>query len=216
MTFSIIEEKEDELKVLLDCGDYFFKKQNKIIMYIFLGLLFILTFYLLFFVFKFDLSNNYNGACFQIIIHLFFLIAFTVYIIFYAKSNNKPVIFEITPNGIIVKSRSDFVKDLIWIEKLNIKSIYVQIEKLDEYPIHKNNKENCYTVILKTKKSIQLPNFKKNTFLLYRSILTETQYSNWLEPKLNKIKKMLHLSTKKNIKVVKQYNKTGEEIENFW
>lgn len=63
MTFSIIEEKEDELKVLLDCGDYFFKKQNKIIMYIFSGLLFILTFYLLFFVFKFDLSNNYyNGT----------------------------------------------------------------------------------------------------------------------------------------------------------
>ena len=52
MTFSIIEEKEDELKVLLDCGDYFFKKQNKIIMYIFSGLLFILTFYLLFFVFS--------------------------------------------------------------------------------------------------------------------------------------------------------------------
>ena len=47
MTFSIIEEKEDELKVLLDCGDYFFKKQNKIIMYIFSGLLFILTFYFL-------------------------------------------------------------------------------------------------------------------------------------------------------------------------
>lgn len=216
MRFSIIEEKEDELQVLLDCGDYFFKKQNKIIAYILLGLLFIFTFYLLFFVFNFDLSNKQDGTCFQIIIYFSMLIGLPIYLIFYAKSNNKPVIFEINPNGIIVKSRSDFVKDPVWIEKLNIKSIYVQVEKFDKYPIHKNNKENYYTVVLKTKKSIQLPNFKKNNFLLYRSILTENQYSNWLEPKLNKIKKMLHLSTQKNIKIVKQYDKTVNEIENFW
>lgn len=212
MTFSIMEEKEDELKVLLDCGDYFFKKQNKTIPNLVAILMVIFIIYL----FNCNPCNMINSDYLIMTFYFFNIIGAIVYAIFYAKSNNKPVIFEITPSGIIVKSRSDFVKDLIWIEKLNIKSIYVQVEKLDAYPMHKERKEDIYTVILKTKKPIQLPKFEKDKILLYREYLTEKQYYNWLEPKLNKIKNMLKLSTKKNIKVVKQYDRKMKEIEKFW
>lgn len=201
MTFSIIEEKEDELKVMLDCGDYFFKKQNKTILNLFATIMIIFIIYL----FTCNPWDIMKSGCLIMIFYFIYFIGAIVYLIFYAKSNNQPVLLEITPNGIIVKSRTDIKKELIWIEKLNIKSIYVQVETLINSSKYSSNKENIYTVILKTRKPIQLPKFEKDKILLYRENLTETQYYNWLEPRLNKIKKMLHLSTKKNIKVVKQY-----------
>lgn len=212
MTFSIIEEKEDELKVLLDCGDYFFKKQNKTIP----NLVAIIMIIFLIYLFTCNAWNIINSPCLNMIFYFFYFIGIIVYVIFYAKSNNKPVFFEITPSGIIVKSRSDFIKELIWIEKLNIKSIYVQLETFGNDPTDNSNQQNIYTVILKTRKPIQLPKFEKDKILLYREYLTEKQYYNWLEPKLNKIKNMLKLSTKKNIKVVKQYDRKMKEIEKFW
>ena len=151
-------------------------------------------------------SDKLFGGYTNIIVGIMMII----YISFTTVWHNHEVIMTFFKDGIEVKSEMNRDLEPVFIEKLNISSIYVQVEKINydrDYPLNPTKDHDVYSVILKSKKPIYLQVGKdyKQKFLLYRESLTEKEYLAYLEPKLNILKKKLKLSTKKNIKVIKEF-----------
>ena len=220
MIFRIIsDEDEQNIRVRLSCGEYFFRKEYKILPVI----LVLVCMVILYFVLTQILFNTISSSdseyklfigCAQVIVGVMMFIS----AVFTTVGKDHDVIVTVTKDGIEVKSEINRDFEPVFIEKLNIASIYVQVEKINykrDYPLSINKNLDIYSIILKSKKPVYLPvgNDYKQKFLLYRDSLTEKEYLEQLEPKLNILKKKLRLSTKQNIKVIKEYNE--KNIEKF-
>lgn len=205
MVFRIIsDETEENIRVKLSCGEYFFRREYKILPVILMLICMVILYFVLSNIPSSD--DKLFGGCTQVIVGIMMII----YLGFSTIQHNHDVIMTVFKDGIEVKSELQDGVESIFIEKMNIASIYVQLEKINyerDYLLDTNKDVDVYSIILKCKKPIYLQVEKdyKQKFLLYRELLTEKQYLNSIEPQLNMLKKKLKLSTKKNIKVIKEF-----------